>query len=37
MLRTFEQLKGMEVVGADGAVGTLEDVYFDQDEWQLRQ
>lgn len=37
MLRTVEQLKGMELVGKDGVVGTLEDVYFDHEEWRLRQ
>lgn len=37
MLRTIGQLKGMELAGKDGPVGTLEDVYFDRGEWRLRQ
>ena len=36
MLNTVEQMRGMEVAGEDGAIGTLEDVFFDHQDWRLR-
>jgi hypothetical protein len=36
MLRTIEQLRGLEIVGQDGPIGFLEDVYFDRENWRVR-
>lgn len=36
MLRTVEQLRGLDIVGEDGPIGSLEDVYFDHQDWRLR-
>lgn len=36
MLKNIKDLKGKEISGVDGEIGTLRDVYFDDHDWTLR-
>ena len=36
MLRSVKDLHGFEVISTDGAVGTVDEVYFDDDKWTIR-
>lgn len=36
MLRSVSDLKGFEVVATDGAIGSVEQFYFDDERWALR-
>lgn len=36
MLRSLKQMKGFYLVASDGDLGTVDDVYFDDDHWTVR-
>ena len=36
MLQSIQKLKGIRVIAADERVGTVEEVYFDDDQWVVR-
>jgi sporulation protein YlmC with PRC-barrel domain len=36
MIRSFGELRGIAIRATDGHVGTLSDVYFDDDNWRVR-
>jgi len=36
MLRTIEQLVGLEIVGEDGSIGFLEDLFLEPGSWKVR-
>ena len=36
MLRAIEDLDGMRLSATDGPIGTVEDIYFDDQDWTLR-
>ncbi|MGF6755850.1 PRC-barrel domain-containing protein [Paraburkholderia sp. GAS42] len=36
MLRTIESLKGCTVAASDGEIGSIEEVYFDDEAWGIR-
>ena len=36
MLRTAKDLEGCTIEATDGAIGSVEDFYFDDDQWVVR-
>jgi uncharacterized protein YrrD len=36
MLRSFKELRGFAIRATDGRIGTVSDVYFDDNSWQVR-
>jgi uncharacterized protein YrrD len=36
MLRSIKEMKGLAIAAVDGAIGTVDDVYFDDRQWTIR-
>jgi len=36
MLRSIEKLKGFEIQAADGEIGKVDDLFFDERSWRVR-
>ena len=36
MLRNVKDLRGYAICGTDGLIGTVDDVYFDDEDWGIR-